>query len=51
MMSDEQLDEILNGIGEEILGALAKVAQAAQTEISSSNMILTSPLVTPSNCN
>jgi hypothetical protein len=49
MMSDEELDAILNGVGEDILGALAKVAQAAQAGLSSSNIISTGTLANPSN--
>lgn len=49
MVADEQLDAILNGVGEEILSALAKVALAAQAGLSSSNILSRSALANPSN--
>jgi hypothetical protein len=49
MVSEKELDDILNGVGEEILGALAKVAKAAQTGLSPSEIVFTSTLVNPSN--
>lgn len=48
-MSDEDLDGILNEVGDEILVALGQVARAAQTEISSANVAFTSSLANPSN--
>ena len=49
-MTDMELHEILNSVGEENIGALSKVAQSAKTEInSSSKRNLPSTLVNPSN--
>jgi UvrD-like helicase C-terminal domain len=50
MRSDEEeLDVILTEVGEEILVALAKIAQAAQTGLSSSSTVSTGVLANPSN--
>ena len=49
MVADEQLDAILNGVGEEILGALANVALAAEAALSSANTLSRAALANPSN--
>jgi hypothetical protein len=48
-MTDDELERILNEVGEEIFVALSAVAQAAQTELSGSTAISHNTLVNPTN--
>jgi hypothetical protein len=48
-MSEEELERILNAVGEEIFTALAAVAKTAQSDLSASTEISTNALANPSN--
>src|SRR5436309_1123059 len=47
--SEEELERIINDVGEQIFVALKDVAQAAQTELSGSTATSTNTLVNPTN--